>query len=126
MFKRIYHKLNYYKLKIVFTAPIFMKTTFIQETIAWLKTHPDHTMDSMVIVVAAAAAAATANEEQEQQQLHQLILNKIRGGEYAIFRHHQPIKIDDTLVAFFRANDIHRIIIINENGGGTKLTLHFS
>lgn len=93
-----------------------MKSTFFQETMAWLNTHPDHTMDSIVIVV-----AAGANEEQ-RQQLHQLILNKIRSGEYAIFRHQQPINIDNSLVSFFQANDIHRIIIINDS----IKTLHFT
>ena len=36
-----------------------MKSTFFQETMAWLNTHPDHTMDSMVVVVAAGAAAGS-------------------------------------------------------------------
>ena len=90
---------------------------------AWLNTHPDHTMDSIVVVVPAVAAAAADEEQQRQrQQLHQLILNKIRGGEYAIFRHQQPINIDNSLVSFFQANDIHRIIIINDS----IKTLHFT
>ena len=100
-----------------------MKSTFVQETMAWLSTHPDHSMDSMVVVVPAVAAAADQEQQQwQRQQLHQLILNKIRSGEYAIFRHQQPINIDNSLVAFFRANDIHRIIIIND----AVTTLHLS
>ena len=86
-----------------------MKYKIVEDTIAWLKTHPDRTMDTMVFV-----------GEEENEQLQQVMLDKIRPGEYVIFHHHHDTT---SLLAFFRANEVHRIIVIGENG---IKTLHLS